>query len=85
MASSSKSVRIGESNFEETLMKWYEKVESEVSDIDEVSECDIESEDDTNSDFDAPKDDKSDDEVAKSLVSLLSLQVNVKPVKTTLT
>ncbi|KAK9737933.1 Transposase IS4 [Popillia japonica] len=45
-------------------MKWYEKVESEDSDIDEVSEFDIESEHDTNSEFDASEDDESDDEVA---------------------
>ncbi|KAK9746776.1 hypothetical protein QE152_g5869 [Popillia japonica] len=52
-------------------MKCYEEVESEVSDIDEVSECDIESEHDTNSEFDAAKDDESDDEVAKNLVSFV--------------
>ncbi|KAK9701374.1 hypothetical protein QE152_g30643 [Popillia japonica] len=71
MAISSKSVGIGESNFEQTLMKWYEEVESEVSDIDEVSECDVAGEHDTISEFDAPKDDESDDEVAKNLISFV--------------
>ncbi|KAK9709463.1 hypothetical protein QE152_g26617 [Popillia japonica] len=71
MTSSSKSVRIGESTFEDTLMKWYEEKESKVSNIDEVSECDIESEHDTNSEFDGPKHDESDDEVAKDLDSFV--------------
>ncbi|GJQ75429.1 hypothetical protein Trydic_g23597 [Trypoxylus dichotomus] len=64
MASYSKSVRFGDSNFEETLPKRYEDVGREVSDIDEVSECDIESEDDTGSGFDVSEDAESNDEVA---------------------
>ncbi|GJQ74683.1 hypothetical protein Trydic_g21535 [Trypoxylus dichotomus] len=64
MASSSKSVRFGDSNFEETLRKWYEDVGSEDSDIDELSECDIESELDTESEFNASEDAKGVDKVA---------------------
>ncbi|GJQ67154.1 hypothetical protein Trydic_g8068 [Trypoxylus dichotomus] len=57
------SVRFGDPNFEETLMKCYKDVKNEVSDIDEVSEFDIESEHDTESKFDASKDAESNDEV----------------------
>ncbi|GJQ87443.1 hypothetical protein Trydic_g19208 [Trypoxylus dichotomus] len=60
MTTSSESVRFSGPNFDETLMKCYEDVESKVNDIGGVSECDIESEHDTESDVDTSEDAEMD-------------------------
>ncbi|CAH1956413.1 unnamed protein product [Acanthoscelides obtectus] len=50
MAGSSKSVRFGDSKFEETIRQWYEELESECSDYEDYKDEDFSPESDHNSD-----------------------------------
>nr|XP_022910280.1 uncharacterized protein LOC111421369 [Onthophagus taurus] len=56
-------VRYGGPNYEETLMKWFNEAESDVSDVDDSSQHDMESEHDSASEFEVSE--GSDDEVAR--------------------